>query len=137
MELCILTTSYPRHAADDAGIFVKRLVEALSSEGATGAVVVPRDADEPTIELQQGFRVRRFHYGWPKHGGLAFGAGILPNLKSKPWLIFQAPGLILAMSRAAAAEQSARLLHANWLIAGLSAYLCARKNRKPYVITLR
>src|SRR5262249_18318049 len=65
LRVCVVTTSYPRSPADIAGAFVAAQVEALRAAGATVHVVSPADVH---------------------HYGIAYGDGIVQNLKAKPWL---------------------------------------------------
>ncbi len=138
MRLTILTTSYPRQATDDAGIFVQRLVDALDQQGASGGVLVPRDADEPEKEERGQFSIFRFSYGLFGRGQLAFGSGIVPKLRRRPWLILDAMHLIHRMARLAESlSGTSDLIHANWIGAGVAAWIAHRRTRTPYVITLR
>jgi L-malate glycosyltransferase len=137
MRICILTTSYPRFEGDDAGIFVQRLVEAYSACGAKGWVAVPLDRDEPMQEQAGGFLVQRFKYGVWNRGSLAFGAGIMPNLRAMPLRILQAPALLLGFVWCSVAARDSDVLHANWLFAGVSAWIAHLITKKPYVITVR
>ena len=138
MRLCILTTSFPRHAGDDAGVFVKRLVEAFSAQGASGVVLVPRAGEEAVSETVGQFQVQRFSFWLRGRRTLAFGAGIMPNLRRKPWLAVQIPFLIGAMTlRCIRLRGAYDCVHANWLGAGVGAWLAHLVTAKPYVITLR
>ena len=138
MRVCVLSTSYPRSNDDDAGIFVKRLVCALDKAGATGQVITPLDAAEPRREQEGKFEIHRYAYGIFSPGRLAFGSGILPKLRKNPLLLCQVPGLIAAMAlKAFRLRNGYDVMHANWISAGLAAWLCSIVSRKPYVITLR
>ena len=64
MRVCVLTTSYPRHAGDVAGLFVQDAVEHLRASGVSVAVVSP---------------------GSFRHFGIAYGDGIANNLRAAPW----------------------------------------------------
>jgi glycosyltransferase involved in cell wall biosynthesis len=101
-----LTTSYPRHAEDFAGRFVADLVEGLELRGVDVSVLAP---------------------GGYRDFGLAYGGGLVHNVKRKPWL---APLLVVSMIRAVRrATRDGRLVHAHWLAAGA---ICALA-RRPFV----
>src|ERR671929_862195 len=68
-----LTTSYPRHEGDFAGRFVADLVDGLGRQGADVSVLAP---------------------GGYRDFGLAYGGGVVHNLRRRPWL---APPLLLSM----------------------------------------
>jgi glycosyltransferase involved in cell wall biosynthesis len=112
VRVVVLTTSYPRHGGDPAGTFVRALVEAARREGAAVEVVSPAS-----------FR----------HFGLAYGHGIVGNLRRRPWLALALPFFLAAFARAARrAARGADLVHAHWLPAGLVALATGR----PYVLQL-
>jgi glycosyltransferase involved in cell wall biosynthesis len=112
MRVTVLTTSYPRGPDDVAGVFVRDAVEHLRAAGVDVDVVSPAS-----------FR----------HFGLAYGHGIVGNLKEKPWKALLVPPFLA--SYALAARRSARtsdLVHAHWLPSALPAL----ETRTPYVLQL-
>ena len=112
MKVVVLTTSYPRTAEDVAGTFVRDGVEALRSAGVEVAVVSPAD-----------FR----------HFGIAFGDGIVNNLRSSPWKVLALPLFLLGFARAARrAGREADVVHAHWL----PSVIPALATRKPIVLQL-
>jgi glycosyltransferase involved in cell wall biosynthesis len=112
MRVVVLTTSYPRGPDDVAGAFVRDAVLHLREAGVEVDVVSPAS-----------FR----------HFGLAYGDGIVANLRRRPWLALVLP-LFLA-SYALAARRAARdadLVHAHWLQSALPALA----TRRPFVVQL-
>ncbi|HEY2543295.1 MAG TPA: glycosyltransferase family 4 protein [Gaiellaceae bacterium] len=107
MKVLVLTTSYPRDPADPAGRFVADAVQAVRARGVEVEVVSPAD-----------FR----------HYGIAYGHGIVGNLKARPWLVLMLPAFFWNFRRAA--RRDADLVHAHWLFAGAIAATLA----KPYVV---
>jgi colanic acid/amylovoran biosynthesis glycosyltransferase len=108
VKVLVLTTSYPRDAADSAGRFVFDAVEHVRTRGVDVDVVSP-----------VSFR----------HFGLAYGHGIVGNIRGRPWLALLVPVFLWNFRRAAAARE-ADLVHAHWLAAGAVAMTL----RKPYVV---
>jgi colanic acid/amylovoran biosynthesis glycosyltransferase len=108
VKVLVLTTSYPRDAADSAGRFVFDAVEHVRTRGVDIDVVSP-----------VSFR----------HFGLAYGHGIVGNIRGRPWLALLVPVFLWNFRRAAAARE-ADLVHAHWLAAGAVAMTL----RKPYVV---
>jgi glycosyltransferase involved in cell wall biosynthesis len=108
VKVAVLTTSYPRSADDPAGRFVADAVEHLRARGVEVEVVSPAS-----------FR----------HFGLAYGHGIVGNIRARPWLALLVP-LFLWSFRRAAARTDADLVHAHWLAAGA----VAMSLRRPYVV---
>jgi glycosyltransferase involved in cell wall biosynthesis len=112
MRILVLTTSYPRRADDVAGVFVRDAVGHLRQEGVDVTVVSPA-----------GFR----------HFGLAYGHGVVGNLRRKPWLVLALPLFLLSYARAARrAARDADLVHAHWLPSALPALATG----KPFVLQL-
>jgi len=138
MKICILTTSFPRYEEDDAGIFIQRLALSYKSQGIDICVIIPRDQNEALQESSKGLRLRRFSYTVFANRKLAFGSGIMPNLRKYPWLILQVPGLFLGFVFAVFKEKNnIDIIHAQWLVNAIPAYLCKILFKKPYIITLR
>jgi glycosyltransferase involved in cell wall biosynthesis len=108
MKVAVLTTSYPRSPGDSMGRFVADAVEHVRARGVAVQVVGPQQ--------------------YP-HYGIAYGHGILGNLRRRPWLALLVPALLAGFVRAAR-RVDADLLHAHWLPAG---WVAARSGR-PYVV---
>jgi glycosyltransferase involved in cell wall biosynthesis len=98
VKVLVLTTSYPRYEGDSAGRFVADAVERISARGVDVAVVSPAD-----------FR----------HYGIAYGHGVVANLRRRPLLAAYLPAMQLNFRRAAReAARDADLVHAHWLPSG-------------------
>jgi colanic acid/amylovoran biosynthesis glycosyltransferase len=108
MRVVVLTTSYPRRPTDTAGRFVADAARHVGARGVDVEVIGPEQ-----------FR----------HFGIAYGHGIVGNLRRRPWLMFLIPALLASFVRAARRVE-ADLLHAHWLPAG---WVAARTG-KPYVV---
>ncbi|MDX6397200.1 MAG: hypothetical protein QOJ43_608 [Gaiellaceae bacterium] len=112
MKVVVLTTSYPRDAGDMAGHFVRDAVEGVRAAGVEVEVVSPAS----------------FH-----HFGIAYGHGIVGNLRRRPWLVLLLPLFLASYARAARrAARDADLVHAHWLPSAL----VALATRKPYIVQL-
>jgi glycosyltransferase involved in cell wall biosynthesis len=110
VRVLVLTTSYPRHPGDAAGGFVADAVDRIRAAGVEVDVVAPTD-----------FR----------HFGLAYGDGMLANVRARPWRILALPLFVAAFWRAARGPaRGADVVHAHWLLAGFVALLL----RRPTVI---
>jgi glycosyltransferase involved in cell wall biosynthesis len=110
MRVVVLTTSYPRGPEDVAGVFVHDAVKHLRGAGIDVDVVSPAS-----------FR----------HFGLAYGHGIVGNLRRAPWKAVLLPIFLASFARAARrAACEADLVHAHWLVSALPAL----GTGKPYVV---
>lgn len=68
-----------------------------------------------------------------RHFAIAYGSGIVGNLRARPWLGLFVPAMLAAFTRAARrAAHDADLVHAHWLPTGA----VALATRKPFVLTL-
>ena len=112
MKVVVLTTSYPRHEGDVAGLFVRDAVEGVRALGVEVEVVSPAS-----------FR----------HFGIAYGHGIAGNLRRRPWLALLLPAFLVSFALAARrAARDADLVHAHWLPSGIVALATG----KPFVVQL-
>ena len=110
MHVCVLTTSYPRSETDVAGRFVAEAVEELRAAGVVVDVVSPAS-----------FR----------HFGIAYGDGIVQNLRARPWLVLLLPAFLIAFARTARrASRDADVVHAHWIPSGIAALATG----KPFVL---
>ena len=112
MKVVVLTTSYPRHDGDVAGTFVRDAVAAARAAGVEIEVVSPAS-----------FR----------HFGIAYGHGIVGNLRRRPWLVLLLPAFLVSFAHAARrAASDAALVHAHWLPSALPALATG----KPFLVQL-
>jgi glycosyltransferase involved in cell wall biosynthesis len=112
VRVAFLTTSYPRDEADAAGAFMRDAVDDLRALDIDVDVVSPATFN---------------------HYGIAYGAGIVGNLRRSPAKALLLPAFMAAYTRAARrAAARADLVHAHWLPSGFP----ARATRKPYVLTM-
>jgi glycogen(starch) synthase len=112
MKVAVLTTSYPRSPHDVAGRFVADAVEHVRRRGIDVEVVSPLD-----------FR----------HYGIAYGSGVVGNLRRHPARVLALPLMLRGLERAARrAARDADLVHAHWLPLGRVAMRLGR----PFVVQL-
>ena len=138
MKVCLLTSSFPRHAGDFFGSFLLDLGRELITRGVQLTVVAPHDADTPGTETLDGIRTRRFFYFFPrKMQRLCYGSGIPANISRNPWLVAQAPFLLLGFLVLGWREsRGCDLIHGQWSLAGLAGLVIARLRRIPFVLTM-
>lgn len=109
MKIAVLTTSYPRDQDDVAGRFVADGVDHVRARGVEVEVVSPAS-----------FR----------HFGLAYGHGIVGNLRARPWLVLLVPSFLWNFRRVAVRHRDVDVVHAHWIVSGLVAATLQR----PYVV---
>ena len=112
MKLVVLTTSYPRYEGDPTVHFLGEAVSKLRERGLEVEVVSPMSF---------------------QHFGIAYGAGVMGNLRREPWRIAFVPAMLANFRRAARGHaRDADLLHAHWLPNGF----VAASLGKPFVLTV-
>jgi glycosyltransferase involved in cell wall biosynthesis len=112
LKIVVLTTSYPRHADDTVGRFIADAVERVRAAGVEVEVVSPAS-----------FR----------HFGIAYGHGVMGNLRRQKWRWALMPAFLASFVRAARrGARDADLVHAHWLP---SAWV-ARTTGRPYLVQL-
>ena len=137
MRVVVLTTSYPRWDGDAAGRFVADAVRHVRERGVTVDVVSPAaTAARPRRRTggggsgEPGGSPDAIRYA---HFGIAYGAGVVGNLRRAPWKVALVPAMLVAFARAARrAAAGADVVHAHWLPCGLVAVATG----KPFVLQL-
>ncbi len=118
LKVLWLTSSYPRSPQDSASVFLRYLAEQLSDRGVEVCILAPADGKGRT-RAEGKVTVHRFQYFPIALQALAYGSGILPNLRRSPWLWVQVPFFLLSMAyrllRLIRAEKPS-LIHAHWIL---------------------
>jgi len=138
MKICMLTTSFPRYKGDYAGIFVYHLAKAISSRGNDVLVIAPNDSRLLSYEKIDGIGVYRFNYFIKRFQRLAYGDGILPNIKNNKWLILQVPFFLFFQFMAIlkiAKKERPDVIHAHWIFPTAFSAVLAKKLQKIPVIS--
>jgi len=130
VKIGIVTTSYPRFGGDRAGLFTAQLAEALEDLGHRVLVVAPEAAG---AEKQTG--VFRARFPSRLSGGIAYGAGIVENLKKNPLLFLGVFGFIRGLARAVSGHLSGcEVIDASFTAAG-AAVARARRPKQAIIYT--
>lgn len=140
MNVCILTTTFPRHERDYLGSFILGQARELAEQGSTVHVFVPHDPTLETLDdtTVDGVHVHRFHY-WVPHRWekLCYGAGIPENFRRNRLLAVQLPALIAAfILRALPFVRDCDIVHGHWSFAGVAAWVVGRLTGKKVVVTM-
>ena len=118
LKVLFLTSSYPRSGDDTASVFLRYLAEHLADEGLDVHVLAPADGKGETI-IEAKVTVHRFQYFPTGLQKLAYGSGILPNLKRTPRLWLHVPLFVMAMAVKMCRLLATRridVIHAHWLL---------------------
>lgn len=131
-------SSYPRYEGDQAAIFLRELASHLGRAGHRVDVLAPHDPLVRPDLHDSGVGQHYFRYPhWQRR--LAYGSGILPNLRAHPSLWLQLPGFVAALQwRLAACARALQpdVLHAHWILPqGLAAVRVGRRLGLPVVVS--
>ena len=97
MKVCCLTTSYPRCPGDFAGVFTFWLHRELVKRGVEVHVIAPGADGLKAEEIWEGVHIHRFRYFFPRSlQRVAYGAGVLANLRKDPWAWIGLPTFLLS-----------------------------------------
>ncbi len=138
MKVLWLTSSFPRHPRDSASVFLRHLALALQREDVEIHVLMP---DHPDIAPDDApIHHHPFRYAFPRRRQrLAYGSGILPNLRENPWLYAQIPAFLAAMTwkaRRLCRQLRPDLVHAHWIVPqGSIAVLVGSRFDVPALVT--
>ncbi len=138
LKILLLTSSYPRTQEDGAAIFLRHMAEKLAGHGAEIHVLAPA-FKEGGSSVERGIYVHRFRYFPARLQRLAYGSGILSNLKRRPWLWIEVPFFLLMMSYSLVRllrRERPDLIHAHWLLPqGLVAVSAKLFYKTPVIAT--
>ena len=138
MRVLFITSAYPTHRDDARGIFIHRLARELCRQGIQVTVIAPGAPSASSRETMDGVEIHRAKYWIQRWQHLATDlSGIVPNLKQRPWLLFQVPPLISALTwKAVQLAKSADIIHAHWLYpAGIAGVIVSKMRKVPLVVT--
>lgn len=138
IKVLFLTSSYPRNNQDTAAIFLRYLANELTAGGVDIDILAPADGPSETY-TEANVTIHRFQYFPLRWQSLAYGSGIMPNLKRAPWMWLQVPCFFLVMTLWALrliARQRYDLVHAHWILPqGVVGLLAAAAFRVPLIVT--
>ncbi len=114
----IISTSFPRHSEDGAGIFIYRLVREMENQRASGFVIAPMDTQVKGELGLSRFTVLRA----PVPQGILYGSGGLSNLRANPAKILLLPFVFLSfIYQTLKISRKVSILHAHWLFSSIVA----------------
>jgi len=138
LKLLMLASSYPRHKEDSASVFLRHLAQSLSQRGLRVSVLAPADKEGETC-IEGDISVHRFQYLPASLQQLAYGSGILPNLKRNPFLWIEVPFFLAMMGYSLVRllwKEKPDLVHAHWVLPqGLIAVLAKLLYKRPVITT--
>lgn len=140
LKVLMLTSSYPRHSRDNSSVFLRNLAESVAEKNIEVSVLAP---DHMEVDREKGFsgkiKLHHFRYFPRRMQTLAYGSGILPNIRNNPVIALQVPFFILSMMFmliVLCIRVKPDVIHAHWVIPqGLIAVIVGTMLRIPVITT--
>ncbi|NOQ64695.1 MAG: glycosyltransferase [Methyloprofundus sp.] len=135
-----LSSSYPRFEKDSASIFLRYLAETIDSKKYDVHVLSPDDYHVDHKQHSDTIFLHYFKYFAPRRlQKLAYGSGILPNLKENRLLYSQVPFFLISQFIACyrlVKKLKPSLIHAHWAFPqGTIASMVGKLTHTPVIIT--
>ena len=139
-KVLVLTTTFPRWENDTTPSFVFTLSKLLSEKYEI-TVLAPHAFKAAKKEKISNLNINRFMYFFPeKYQKIAYGAGIIPNVKKSFLAKLQIPGFLASEIKNAKSiikKNKIDLVHAHWLIPqGIIGVMLKKKYNLPLVVTI-
>lgn len=137
LKILFVTTVYPRHELDYAGIFIHRLAKALVELGNEVSVLALDYPGGKAHEILDGVNVVRLRYFFPRSlQALAYSDGIRNNIMKNPFLVFQVPAALVALAKGIVKHSKSHdLIHCHMIPTGFAALIVKSFTRKKIVLT--
>lgn len=140
-SIFIITSNYPRYSGDICGWFIHEISRQIAYRGFNVTTLSPHTEKSKKSEFMDGIFIRRFRYCLFSHfETLAYGSGILYNLRKHPFSILTIPSFIIAEFLCACQimhSKQPEILHTHWLIPqGLIGALLHRFIKIPHIATI-
>ncbi|MEM3594692.1 MAG: glycosyltransferase [Candidatus Jordarchaeaceae archaeon] len=139
MKVLIITTAFPRWYGDGRGAFIYEAAQAIKRQGCEVRVIAMHVPGAKTREWMDGIEVIRPRYLPERWEILAKdSAGIPQAWRTTPWAkLALIPFVIVHALTVMRYAREADILHANWTLSGMVAWLTQWYHRKPYVVTVQ
>jgi len=139
LKVLLLSSSYPRNKTDNSSIFLRYLAKNLVKQGVDIHVLAPDHSAVEKQLLDMGVKTHWFKYLPRSWQALAYGSGILPNLKKNPLLYLQVPFFLISMFfylLYLCKKLKPDVIHAHWIIPqGFIAVLVGKLFNIPVITT--
>ena len=114
----VLTSSYPRYNGDTSSIFLHYLNRQIKQQGYEIHVIAP---DDILVDMSEhdGIFIHHFRYFTRSGQRVAYGSGIVHNLRERPFYWIQVPLFAISMALTfvwLAIKLKPSVVHSHWLI---------------------
>lgn len=140
-NVLVLSSTFPRWKGDTTPSFVYELSSRLAGKGRKIIVLAPHAYGSANAEKLGGMEIRRFQYFIPaKLQKVAYGAGIIPNVRGSFLAKFQVPFFLISEYFAAmplVRKHNPDIVHAHWMIPqGLIGVILKKAYKSPLIVTV-
>lgn len=140
-SILIISSNYPRYSGDVCGWFIHEISRQTACRGFNVTILSPHTEKSKESEFIDGILIRRFRYCLFSHFEiLAYGSGMLYNLRKHPFSILTIPSFIIAELLYTCQIIHAKrpeIIHTHWLIPqGLIGALLHRFIKIPHIATI-
>jgi len=139
LKVLMLTSSYPRNDSDNSSVFLRYLASNLAQQQVDVHVLAPDHPLVDNTELDANVKNHWFQYLPRKWQQLAYGSGILPNLRRNKLLYLQVPFFLTAMFFSLfflCKRIKPDVIHAHWVIPqGFIALIIGKLLNIPVIAT--
>ena len=139
-KVLVLTSTFPRWKNDSTPSFVFTLSNLLAEKYRI-KVLAPHAFGAAKKETLKNISIQRFRYFFSeKYQKIAYGAGILPNVRKSFLAKMQIPLFLASQIKNAnkiIEKEKINLIHAHWIVPqGLIGVMLKKKNRIPLIVTI-
>lgn len=139
-NVLVLTSTFPRWRNDSTPSFVFALSNLLARKYNV-VVLAPHAYKAAKNEIMGNLTVKRFSYFFSeKYQKIAYGSGIIPNVRKSFLAKIQIPGFLASQIKNAKSiveKEKISLVHAHWLIPqGLIGVFLKKKYNLPLIVTI-
>ncbi len=138
MKIAIVTTSFPRWQHDYVGAFIYEAARAIQRQGCLVKVITIHTPGTPRHENWDGIEIYRTRYLPDRWELLKSEGGGIPEVwKKNPGARLQlVPFIIAFLIDVIIHTRDCDILHANWTLSGIIAWMAHILSNKPYVVTI-
>lgn len=140
-NILILSSTFPRWKGDTTPCFVYELSDRLARNGRKIIVLAPHAYGSDKAEKLGNMEIRRFQYFIPsKLQKIAYGAGIIPNVRGSFLAKLQVPFFLMSeffAARSLIGKHNPDIVHAHWIIPqGLIGFVLKKIYKVPLIVTV-
>lgn len=138
MKIAIVTTNFPRWEGDFRVPFIFDAAKAIHAKGHTVRIITTHQPGAAEYEIMQGLEIFRAKYLPEKYEVLQKDAAGIPAAWKEGFLqkLSLLPFFWHLCRKTARYARGFDIIHANWSLSGLAAYLTRPFHHCPYIVTV-